>query len=60
MGRGWVVTEIEGVEGWSVCLGLWGGWLAALGGGFVGIGCKMLGSKDLGVEWCLGGNWVDD
>jgi len=42
-GEGWVVTEIEGVEGWSVCLGLWGGRLAASGGGFVGIGCKRLG-----------------
>ena len=43
LGSGWVVTEIEGVEGWSVCLGLWGGRLAASGGGFVGIGCKRLG-----------------
>ena len=43
LGSGWVVTEIEGVEGWSVSLGLWGGRLAASGGGFVGIGCKRLG-----------------
>ena len=45
LGSGWVVTEIERVGGWSVCLGLCGGRIreAVLRAGFGGLACERLG-----------------